>query len=35
LQVTRGVALIPRHKELLVADMSLDSVLICYFPEIF
>lgn len=31
----RGVALIPQHKEVLVADMSLNSVLVYYFPEIF
>ena len=31
----RGVALIPRSKEVIVADMSLNSVLIYYFPEIF
>jgi len=31
----RGVALIPEHKEVLVADMSLNSVLVYYFPEIF
>jgi hypothetical protein len=31
----RGVALIPEHKELIVADMSLNSVLVYSFPEIF
>jgi len=31
----RGVALIPQHKDVLVADMSLNSVLVYYFPEIF
>jgi hypothetical protein len=31
----RGVAIIPQHKEVIVADMSLNSVLVYYFPEIF
>jgi len=31
----RGVALIPKHKELVVADMHANSVLIFYFPELF
>jgi hypothetical protein len=31
----RGVVLDPRHKELIVADMRLNSVLTFYFPEIF
>ena len=31
----RGVALIPGHKEVIVADMSLNAVLVYYFPEIF
>jgi hypothetical protein len=31
----RGVALNPKHKELIVADMRLNSVLTYYFPEIF
>jgi hypothetical protein len=31
----RGVALIPEHKEVIVADMSLNAVLVYYFPEIF
>ena len=31
----RGVAIIPEHKEVVVADMSLNSVLVYYFPEIF
>ena len=31
----RGVDLIPRHKELLVADMRLNSILVYYFPEMF
>ena len=35
LKKPRGVALDPKHKELIVADMRLNSVLIYYFPEIF
>lgn len=31
----RGVALIPSHKEIIAADMTLNSVLVYYFPEIF
>ena len=31
----RGVVLDPRHKELIIADMRLNSVLTFYFPEIF
>ena len=31
----RGVAIIPQYKEVVVADMSLNSVLVYYFPEIF
>ena len=31
----RGVVLDPKHKELIVADMRLNSVLTYYFPEIF
>ncbi|MCH8268580.1 MAG: hypothetical protein IH846_13765 [Acidobacteria bacterium] len=31
----RGVALNPKHKELIVADMRLNSVLTYYFPEMF
>jgi len=31
----RGVVLIPQYKELVVADMRLNSVLTFYFPEIF
>jgi len=31
----RGVAIDPKHKELLVADMRLNSILTYYFPEIF
>ncbi len=31
----RGVALNPRTKEIIVADMRLNSVLTYYFPEIF
>ena len=31
----RGVAIIPQHKEIIVADMSLNAVLVYYFPEIF
>ena len=31
----RGVAIIPQHKEMIVADMSLNAVLVYYFPELF
>jgi len=31
----RGVALDPKHKELIVSDMRLNAVLTFYFPEIF
>ena len=31
----RGVALNPKNKELIVADMRLNKVLTYYFPEIF
>ena len=31
----RGVVLNPKHKEIMVADMRLNSVLTFYFPEIF
>jgi hypothetical protein len=31
----RGVALDPKHKELIVSDMRLNAVLTYYFPEIF
>ena len=31
----RGVAVNPKHKELIIADMRLNSVLTYYFPEIF
>ena len=31
----RGVAINPKHKELLIADMRLNAVLTYYFPEIF
>jgi len=31
----RGVALEPKHKELIVADMRLNAILTYYFPEIF
>jgi hypothetical protein len=31
----RGVAIIPQHKEIIVADMSLNAVLVYYFPEMF
>ena len=31
----RGVALDPKHKEVIVADMRLNAVLTFYFPEIF
>lgn len=35
LKKPRGVVLNPKHKELIVADMRLNSVLTFYFPEIF
>jgi hypothetical protein len=35
LKKPRGVAINPKHKELIVADMQLNSVLTYYFPEIF
>ena len=35
LKKPRGVALDPKNKELIVADMRLNAVLIYYFPEIF
>ena len=35
LKKPRGVALDPKNKELIVADMRLNSVLTYYFPEIF
>ena len=31
----RGIALDPKNKELIVADMRLNAVLTFYFPEIF
>ena len=31
----RGIALNPKNKELVVADMRLNSVMTYYFPEIF
>lgn len=31
----RGVAINPKHKELMIADMRLNAVLTYYFPEIF
>lgn len=31
----RGVVLNPKNKELIVADMRLNSVLTYYFPELF
>ena len=31
----RGVAINPKHKEIMVADMSLNSVATFYFPEVF
>ena len=31
----RGIALNPKDKELIIADMRLNSVLTYYFPEIF
>ena len=35
LKKPRGVVLNPKHKELIVADMRLNSVLTFYFPELF
>lgn len=35
LQKPRGVVLNPKHKEIIIADMRLNSVLTYYFPEIF
>jgi hypothetical protein len=35
LKKPRGVTINPKHKELIVADMRLNSVLTFYFPEIF
>ncbi|MCZ6489858.1 MAG: hypothetical protein O7A06_04940 [Acidobacteria bacterium] len=35
LKKPRGVAIDPKHKEIIVADMRLNSVLVYYFPEIF
>ena len=35
LQKPRGVVLIPKYKEIVVADMRLNAVLTFYFPEIF
>ena len=35
LKKPRGVVLNPKHKELIVADMRLNSVLTYYFPELF
>lgn len=35
LKKPNGIALDPKHKELIVADMTLNAVLIFYFPEIF
>ena len=35
LKKPRGVALDPKHKELIVADMRLNAILTFYFPEIF
>jgi hypothetical protein len=35
LKKPRGVVLDPKHKEIIVADMRLNSVLTYYFPEIF
>jgi hypothetical protein len=31
----RGVAIDPKHKEIIVADMRLNAVLTYYFPEMF
>ncbi len=31
----RGVAIDPKHKEIVVSDMRLNSVLVYYLPEIF
>ena len=35
LKKPRGVTLAPQHKEIIVADMRLNTVLTFYFPEIF
>ena len=35
LKKPRGVALNPKQKEIIVADMRLNAVLTYYFPEIF
>jgi hypothetical protein len=35
LKKPRGVALNPKEKELMIADMTLNAVLTFYFPEIF
>jgi hypothetical protein len=35
LQQVRGVALDPKHKELIVSDKRINGVLTYYFPEIF
>lgn len=35
LKKPNGIALDPKHKELIVADMTLNAVLTFYFPEIF
>ena len=35
LKKPRGIALDPKYKELIVADMRLNSILVYYFPEIF
>jgi len=35
LKRARGVALDPRHKEVMVADMLLNAVLTFYYPEVF
>ena len=35
LKKPRGVVLDPKHKEMIIADMRLNSILTYYFPEIF
>ena len=35
LQMVRGVAVNPKHKELVVTDKRLNAILTFYFPELF
>jgi len=35
LQMVRGVAVNPKHKELIVTDKRLNAILTFYFPELF